>query len=181
MHGVRIAERRRRAGGSAGKTVNELYAIDPARNEGRDYQFSDVVRNKAQRRHLDAEDCECCRDYYEAVGPLPPRLQPPLWRSPEGTPTKLAHKHKHLPARAPDFDAEQQQQQQQREIASHRQQISRHRQQWERSKTPPGYWEIGFPNTQEAAEINERARKMHEEKLAKIEQEAGCVFCFLRA
>jgi hypothetical protein len=56
-------------------------------------------------------------------------------------------------------------------IAEHKQAISRHRHQWARASTPPGYWNIGFPNTQEAADINERAKEMHKAKRDSVESE----------
>lgn len=71
-----------------------------------------------------------------------------------------------------DFDADVGQEER---IAAHKQEISRHRQQWERASTPPGYWNIGFPDTQEADAINERAREMHERKRARVENEARLV------
>ncbi|EMD37051.1 hypothetical protein CERSUDRAFT_114952 [Gelatoporia subvermispora B] len=165
-------------------TINALYEIDGTRNNGLGFQFDDVVRNKQQRKNLHADDCECCRDYYEAIGPLPSRLRPPLWRSPESTPSKPSSRpHKHLggalsttalsstdsqdepPTTA---DAEQAD-----AITEHRHQISRHRHQWARAKTPPGYWDIGFPDTQKAAELNRQAKEMHERKRMMIEQEAS--------
>ena len=39
--------------------------------------------------------------------------------------------------------------------------------------TPPGYWDIGFPDTQAAADINRRAGALHEKKARGIEREAG--------
>jgi hypothetical protein len=56
-------------------------------------------------------------------------------------------------------------------ITSHKKAISRHRHHWERPRTPPGYWNIGFPDTQEAADINERAREMHRRKRDELESE----------
>lgn len=48
---------------STGKTtLNSLYQIDSVQNGGLEFQFDDVVRNKDQRKHLHADDCECCRD-----------------------------------------------------------------------------------------------------------------------
>jgi len=44
------------------KTLNALYAINPERNDGLDYQFENVERNKEKRKRLDAGDCECCRE-----------------------------------------------------------------------------------------------------------------------
>ncbi|KAF5383929.1 hypothetical protein D9757_007405 [Collybiopsis confluens] len=67
---------------AADKTINELYQIDPFRNGGVDHEYNEVVRGNARRKLAVAEDCEECREYYRAVGPLPPRLQAPMWKSP---------------------------------------------------------------------------------------------------
>ncbi|KAK0451295.1 uncharacterized protein EV420DRAFT_1560120 [Desarmillaria tabescens] len=138
--------RGRYAKDSKEKTINETFAIDPNRNNGLDFQFDAVVRNKDERRKLHAGDCECCRDYYEGVGPLPKRLKQPLWRSPKknATPSPVRRKKG----------------------------ISRHRYNWAQGGTPPGYWDIGFPDTQETENINERAKEMHEKKRREIEAEA---------
>jgi hypothetical protein len=58
------------------------------------------------------------------------------------------------------------------DIAQHKKDISRHRHNWERASTPPGYWNIGFPSTQEASDINEQAKEMHRQKFLIVEQEA---------
>ena len=60
----------------------------------------------------------------------------------------------------------------QAEIDLHRKQVSRHRQNWARAQTPPGYWSIGFPSTQEARDINEKAEEMHQRKFREVEKEA---------
>lgn len=62
-----------------------------------------------------------------------------------------------------------------RQADAHRQRISRHRHVWAPPATPPDYWTIGFPNTQQAAEINKRAADMHMDKRRKIEMEATYV------
>lgn len=58
------------------------------------------------------------------------------------------------------------------ELAHHVHEISRHRNRWEAPATPPGYWDINFPDTQEAAAINLRARDMHVQKMRRVEAEA---------
>ena len=63
-----------------------------------------------------------------------------------------------------------------RAIEQHKQEISRHRQHWARAATPPGYWNIGFPDTQEVAEMNAEAQRMHERKRALVAVEAEYVF-----
>jgi DNA repair protein endonuclease SAE2/CtIP C-terminus len=93
--------------------------------------------------------------YYEAIGPHPPRLQPPLWASPPSTPTSASASLQENP-----------------DVASHKAAISRHRYDWDRAKTPPGYWNIGFPSTQEVMGINEKAMEMHRRKREMVEREA---------
>lgn len=43
-------------------TINAQYRVDPARNAGATFAFDEVVRDKCTRQHLEAEDCECCRN-----------------------------------------------------------------------------------------------------------------------
>ncbi|OBZ76376.1 hypothetical protein A0H81_03416 [Grifola frondosa] len=155
-------------------TINALFKIDSAQNDGVGFQFDEVVRDKQRRRHLHAGDCECCRDYYEAIGPLPPRLQAPLWRSPESTPSKPSRASVRGKQQGANFDGDLAESSRQAAIAQHKGAISRHRQQWTRASTPPGYWDIGFPDTQQVSDINESAREMHERKRAMVELEVRC-------
>jgi hypothetical protein len=173
------------------------------------YQYDQVVRNKDERRKLDAGDCECCHEvnratsrfpsfflanikrqknlqYYEGVGPLPNRLQPPLWRSPSATPPNrpcLRQSHSHSPEGQKNPPKSQTRKEKrahtgptsdlrrQHDIQLHKKAISRHRHAWARATTPPGYWDIGFPNTQTVVDINEKAKQMHKRKKAEIDKE----------
>ncbi len=109
---------------------------------------------------------------------MPARDQGPLWRSPSKTPVRsckrhgvdasfTSHRH-HVRELSPSPSDNQPQ----TEIEAHKKQISRHRHNWARPQTPPGYWNIGFPDTQEARDINERAEEMHQRKLRDVEREA---------
>ncbi|KIY44632.1 hypothetical protein FISHEDRAFT_50942 [Fistulina hepatica ATCC 64428] len=153
------------------KTINETFQIDTTRNGGFDFQFDEVVRDKQQRKAMQADDCECCRNYYEAVGPLPERLQPPPWRSPTSTPKKSRQTCNHKAAAATGGSSKKEPKAANKK--QHKQAISRHRHHWARAETPPGYWDIGFPDTQETKMINEKAKEMHERKWANIEAEAA--------
>ncbi|KAF8900697.1 DNA repair protein endonuclease SAE2/CtIP C-terminus-domain-containing protein [Gymnopilus junonius] len=157
-------------------TINALFTIDPAQNGGVPYQYDEVVRSKEARRKMDAGDCECCREYYENVGPLPSRLQAPLWRSPTSSPARSCPHH---PAKNNGVDMNNRTSpsasraaRRRSDIESHKKAISRHRHTWARAATPPGYWEIGFPNTQQVLGINEKAKEMHQRKKDQIEREA---------
>ncbi|PFH49725.1 hypothetical protein AMATHDRAFT_4659 [Amanita thiersii Skay4041] len=174
------------------KTINAKYTIDSSCNGGVEFQYDEVVRHKDHRKKMGAGDCECCREYYEAVGPLPARLQPPLWRSPPRTEVKkkavnrAGHKKNASETLvplcfstpdedgnvSPSFEDESQfglDDTRHREIEQHKKAISRHRHHWARGRTPPDYWNIGFPTTQEAVEINEKAEQMHRKKELEVE------------
>ncbi|CDO70073.1 hypothetical protein BN946_scf184601.g26 [Trametes cinnabarina] len=149
---------------AANETINALYALDPKHNDGVGFQFEEVVRDKQRRKHMHAVDCECCRDYYEAIGPLPAPAKGPVWRSPRSTPSKRR--------RVDSFEDDDD------EVAAaaieeHKQAISRHREHWPRAKTPPRYWNIEFPTTQQVEEMNAEAARMHEEKRQMIAREAA--------
>lgn len=47
---------------TASKTINGEFEIDKDKNGGLGFQYDAIVRNKDERRRLEAGDCECCRD-----------------------------------------------------------------------------------------------------------------------
>ncbi|KAG2149266.1 DNA repair protein endonuclease SAE2/CtIP C-terminus-domain-containing protein [Suillus clintonianus] len=143
-------------------TINSRFTICEERNHGVNYQYDEVVKSRDERKKMLADDCECCRGYYEAVGQLPKPLQQPLWRSPSSTPTKK---------RRFSFDSLSDRKENCEDIEHHKKRISRHRHHWYRAKTPPGYWDIGFPDTQETSDINRRAAEMYAQKLGEVESE----------
>ncbi|KAH7107454.1 DNA repair protein endonuclease SAE2/CtIP C-terminus-domain-containing protein [Auriculariales sp. MPI-PUGE-AT-0066] len=143
-------------------TLNALFKINKEANHGLDYQFDDVVRNKKQRKCLEGGDCECCSGYYAAVGPMPPRLKPPRWNS-ESQESVPQGGNDPLDSQVVAAAA----------IAAHKNEISRHRHDWAATSTPPDYWHIGFPDTQQVADINRRAAVMHAQKLNHAAAEAS--------
>ena len=46
-----------------------MYEIDPEHNQGLDFQYDEVVRDKEKRKRMHAGDCECCREVRDS----PPR------------------------------------------------------------------------------------------------------------
>ncbi|KAJ7071259.1 hypothetical protein C8F01DRAFT_1109757 [Mycena amicta] len=128
----------------------EQFDINPSQNNGLTYKFQEVVRGKEARKNLPAHECPDCAEYYKAMGPLPPRLQAPLWRSPSSPPPSAAE-----------------------HICARKQQISRHRAQWGPSRTPPGFWDIGFPDTIKVNKINAEAARMRDEDRQNMRAEAA--------
>ncbi|KAH8830198.1 DNA repair protein endonuclease SAE2/CtIP C-terminus-domain-containing protein [Flagelloscypha sp. PMI_526] len=146
-------------------TINSEFMINVSTNEGVSYAYNQVTRNKEERTRLQGGDCDECRAYYEAIGPLPSRLKAPLWRSPSKSQSQSDS------PLVPSCDHHRERNK--KAIASHQNAISKHRAQWARAKTPPGYWEIGFPDTQQVESMNQRAKVMHEEKRMEVRKEAG--------
>lgn len=104
--------------------------------------------------------------YYRAIGPLPSRPQAPLWRTPPSSPSK----HPRPGSSKLSLDGEANNDDDDdlgdfaEEMAEHKRQISRHRHRWEAPMTPPGYWDISFPDTQQVEDINVRAQQIHAKK-----------------
>ena len=159
--------------------INAEFEIDPLANGGVPFAFDDVVRGRRHRHNLDAGECEECRDvrfffymfrafftdmmckWYAAVKPLPPRLEAPRWSEsppPPSSPTLVPSECNSTSTKST--------------VRAHRQAVSRHRAQWQRAPTPPGYWEIGFPDTQAVEKINEKAAEIHQQKRDAIAREA---------
>ncbi|KAH9952638.1 hypothetical protein BC827DRAFT_239660 [Russula dissimulans] len=156
--------------------LNAEFEIDPVTNAGVPFAFDEVVRGRHDRNRLNAGECEECRGWYDAVGPLPPRLEAPRWSSPSRPSLPILGASdsgswgdgdgERAGARAgtdTEFYAA--------EVSAHRQAVSRHRAQWQRAPTPPGYWDIGFPDTQAVEKINEKAAEIHRRKRAAVAKE----------
>lgn len=116
--------------------------------------------------------------WYAAVGPLPPRLQAPRWSSPSprpSSPTLVASETASRDGNAGEKAGEwagTDSESFAAGVGAHRQAVSRHRAQWERAPTPPGYWDIGFPDTQAVKKINEQADELHRRKRQAVAKEA---------
>ncbi|KAF8609997.1 hypothetical protein BDV93DRAFT_601074 [Ceratobasidium sp. AG-I] len=163
------------------KTINSEFEINPTRNDGMAFEYDSVVRDKNERRKMNAGDCIACKEYYEAVGPMPKRAGAPLWRSPppEDNQPPKPHTCKHHHGQGATTgarvvsDPSGRPAEKEADLTAHKQAISRHRHKWAPASTPPGYWNIGFPDTQQVADINRQAGELHDQKRNAIEQEAG--------
>lgn len=117
--------------------------------------------------------------YYEAMESLPSGLQRPLWKSPSPNSKKPICAHNRSSSR--ENFAERIQSYKYNTVAEqdsandHRRYVSKHRHQWAPPATPPDYWTIAFPDTQQVDDINRRANDIHEKKRQQVENEARCV------
>ncbi|KAG7553652.1 hypothetical protein FFLO_02937 [Filobasidium floriforme] len=103
----------------------EIYVINPDRNQGKNYTFHSVQRNKEQRRCMHGEACEGCDNWYEATKDIQPDGGIQFGRySP--TPSQLIEE-----------DQEELAQARKQKIMNN---VSRHKVEHEKNPTPPGYW-----------------------------------------
>ncbi|KAF0514308.1 ctip-related endonuclease [Gigaspora margarita] len=98
-------------------------------------RFNEVVRKQSERRQLQGEDCRDCRRFYEITGPMP---------IPDTFGLNRGHGH-----------TNQEEQSAEALMEARLQLTSRHRSRYSRAPTPPGFWRVGFPTSQELAETNE--------------------------
>ncbi len=59
------------------------------------------------------------------------------------------------------------------DIEDHQNRVSRHREVWRRPPTPPDYWKIAFPTTQEVESVNRRADEMTAAREAEVRRQAA--------
>jgi len=137
------------------------FKVNPNYNQGYDYAFTDVVRNQADRRCL--QGCtkpECCGNKFRALADLA--------RDPNITPTSSQEEADQillddfLGDNAYKLNNMTKDERDEVLLQARTKQMSdkygRHRNAYERRQSPPGFWNIDFPNTQEAREEAEKAR-----------------------
>jgi hypothetical protein len=143
------------------------FKINPDYNHGYNYAFTDVVRNQAERRCL--QGCtkpECCGNTFRALAAAswdPSKLPT---ASQEEVNSRLlqefmgdnAHKIRHMTKAEKD---ETLLQAKTRELANKH---GKHRQAYERRRSPPGFWRLEFPSTQEEREDRQKGEQ-HERDL----------------
>ncbi|GHJ84195.1 hypothetical protein NliqN6_0597 [Naganishia liquefaciens] len=151
-------------------SVQEEFEINPERNHGLNYAYQTVERRKEERKKMMGHGCIECENYYNAVGEMPVVSRAPVWRSPSpgsdtragGSTTAGKCPHGRTVGAGEAEDAKQ----------GLKNKISRHREDWTAPSTPPMYWNIGFPSTQDVEEINALAEEQRESKRAEMRREA---------
>lgn len=161
------------------KPVSELKLSDfrpnPMYNQGYSYAFRETVRKRSDRACLPGcTRAECCgsafRALAEAAQPLAATEQDDLLEEHLGD----AYDKSSINRMTPDERRELVLQARTRQMANKH---GKHRQAYERAKSPPGFWRMDFPTTQEEMEDREKAlqqeRDMIEERLIEASREGG--------
>lgn len=156
------------------KPVSELklddFKINPRLNDGHDFAFSEVVRNKDDRACLPGcVDMHCCGKEFRALA-LSQRPNPPLTAEQRQEEQKLLEEYLgdycyRLAMMTKEERAEVWVEAKMRELAN---KYGRHRHRFSRMRSPPGFWNADFPNTQELqtnrAEAGKRERQQIQER-----------------
>jgi hypothetical protein len=145
------------------------FRINPYANEGYDYAFTDVVRNKQERACL--QGCvkeNCCGYKFRPLAHAARALTGPyefrsLLESYLGDDCHRLSTMSEAEKEALWVEAKI------RELANEN---GKHRHRFPRMSTPPGFWRADFPSTQEGEEYNEEAAKLEREIIEERYREA---------
>lgn len=151
------------------------FKINQQYNRGYDYAFTDVVRNQAERRCLPGcTKPECCGNVFRALAEAAWDPNKPPTASQEEAETRLlkeflgdnAHKIRNMTKAEKD---ETLLQAKTRELANMH---GKHRHAYERRRSPPGFWRLDFPSTQEEKEDRRKIEQAERDLVAQRYKEA---------
>jgi hypothetical protein len=151
------------------KPVTELtvhdFKVNPAYNQGYSHAFSETVRKRGDRMCLPGcTNPQCCgstfRTFAEAQGPLPFSQEEALLEDYLGD----AYDNMSMTQMSSEERQELVLQARTKKLAK---EAGKHREAYERRRTPPGFWRVDFPTTQEQQED----RELSKEQVKKIVQE----------
>lgn len=131
---------------------------NPAYNQGYSYAFSETVRKRGDRMCLPGcTNLQCCgssfRIFAEAQAPLPASQEEALLEDYLGE----AYSNMQLTQMSSEERQELVLQARTKKMAK---ESGKHREAYERRRTPPGFWRVDFPTTQEQQEDREKAKEM---------------------
>ena len=151
------------------------FKINQQYNNGYDYAFTDVVRNQAERRCLPGcTKPECCGSVFRALAEAAWDPDKPPTASQEEAEMRLlkeflgdnAHKIRNMTKAEKD---ETLLQAKTRELANKH---GKHRHAYERRRSPPGFWRLDFPSTQEEREDRQKIEQAERDLVAQRYKEA---------
>ncbi|KAF2736880.1 SAE2-domain-containing protein [Polyplosphaeria fusca] len=156
------------------KPVTQLtlsdFRANPKFNHGYSYAFAETVRKRADRACLPGcTRAECCGSTFRTLATVAPALsfsqEEALLEEYLGD----AYDSMNLTQMSADERRELVLQARTREMATKH---GKHRQAYERHNTPPGYWRVDFPTTQESEEDAKKAREMERNQVEQRRIEA---------
>lgn len=169
---------KRSASGLRHKPLSELrlddFKVNPLSNEGQDFAYSEVVRDKDDRAALrGCTDMHCCGKHFRALA-LSQRPTPPLTAAQQQEEQKLLEDY--LGDYAYRLSSMTKNERDQTWIEAKTQELAnkygKHRHRFSRMQSPPGFWNADFPTTQELAADREEALRREKRAIAERHREA---------
>jgi len=160
-------------------TLND-FKINPQYNGGLDYAFSEVVRNRDERRCLPG--CtrpDCCGSSFRKVFEIGGALagpKPGLWDNKDDLEADQRLLEEYLGTDARNrlrrMTTEQKKEMlMEAHVERLAQEHGRHKAAFARRVTPPGFWDADFPSSQEQEKNRRKAEQMEREKVEERYQE----------
>ncbi|KAF4452760.1 ubiquitin thiolesterase [Fusarium austroafricanum] len=150
------------------KPISELrpddFKINPQANEGHNFAFSDVIRDRDERSRMQGcTDMHCCGKHFRALA-LSQRPDPPFTAAQRQEEQKLLEEY--LGDFAYRLGTMGKKERDELWIEAKTQELAnkfgKHRYHYSRMRSPPGFWNADFPNTQEIEA--ERSEAVQREK-----------------
>ncbi|KAI1345080.1 DNA repair protein endonuclease SAE2/CtIP C-terminus-domain-containing protein [Xylariaceae sp. FL0016] len=145
------------------------FKINPEVNEGYDYAFADVVRGKEERASLEGCTKDCCKRGFRLVA-LAARETTSTLDFQSLLETYLGDECYRLATMSQHAKEAMWLEAKIKDLAKKCSKHERHR--FQRVGSPPGFWRVDFPTTQENREDSEEAAKMEAERIEERYREA---------
>lgn len=160
------------------KPVSQLhpddFKINPEANEGHDFAFSDVIRGRDERSRMQGcTDMHCCGKHWRALA-VSQRPDPPLTATQRQEEQKLLEEYMgDFAYRLGTMDKKERDElwieAKMQELAN---KYGKHRYHYSRMRSPPGFWNADFPNTQELEEERSEAAQREKQTVRDRHREA---------
>lgn len=152
----------------------EDFKVNPRANEGHDFAFSEVVRDKGDRSCLPGcTDMHCCGKEFRAIA-ISQRPNPPLTAAQRQEEQKLLEDYLgDFSYRLASMDKDERMEvwieAKTHELAN---KYGKHRHRFSRMQSPPGFWDADFPDTQQLEADREEAVRRTRRAVAERYREA---------
>ncbi|KAL2687085.1 hypothetical protein Neosp_004636 [[Neocosmospora] mangrovei] len=160
------------------KPVAELrpddFKINPQANDGHDFAFSDVIRDRDERSRMQGcTDMHCCGKHFRSLA-ISQRPDPPLTATQRQEEQKLLEEYLgNFSYRLGTMDKKERDElwieAKTQELAN---KYGKHRYHYSRMRSPPGFWNADFPSTQEMEAEREEAAKREKQTVQDRYREA---------
>ena len=150
------------------------FSINTEKTGGLNYAFQNVVRKRDERKCLPGCLRTCCAEvakFLKGAGVPKERSNAPKWRSSPPVPQSDAEDEEEEEEEEDQGDGGEKGPRVE-EIRDFTDRFGKHREMFDRRRSPPGFWDPDFPDTQEAEERRKIAREEDRRRVQEMKMEA---------